>query len=546
MAMKGTDLKRCAVYTRKSTDENLDTAYNSLEAQFDACSSYIRSQVGQGWTLVDKRYDDGGYSGGTMNRPAVQELVKDVEAGKIDIVVVYKIDRLSRSLCDFTDLFKLFERHSVSFVSVTQQIDTSNAAGRMMLNILMSFAQFEREMTADRIRDKIYASKKRGMWTGGPVPYGYVVDDRQLKVDPNTADTVKMVFQRYMTTGSSFQVAKELNAASVHSRQDGKPWRPKMVLAILRNRLYTGKIEIKRTGEVFEGLHEALINESVFEKVNELIDGNGATSGRGRRHAVLSPLKGILKCGTCGNAMSPVFSNYSKKRKSSRRYVYYRCNTDAKLAQRTCPVRYISAQVIEKFVYTRLVAVLRREDVRALVSKGDKAMDAAYLSELTDMDSFWSKMEPAERERLLRLLVREVRLFPDRIEIDLTLDYDGSKIVIPVKLQSNLGRTVIVARTETEDTTRSEVPANAAIQMLRSSRKWTELLTSGTYADKTELANALGLSASYLGRVLRLSSLSPRIVEKVISGELNVSVTRLMEITTPIWAEQHRQLGLAM
>ena len=197
------ETKRCAVYTRKSTDERLDAEFNSLDAQYDACSAYIKSQVGMGWRLMDKKYDDGGYSGGTMNRPALTELIEDIKAGKIDVVVVYKIDRLSRSLCDFTDLSKLFEQHDVSFVSVTQQIDTSNAAGRMMLNILMSFAQFEREMTADRIRDKIYASKKRGMWTGGPTPYGYVLEDKQLKVDAKAAEVVRWIFRRYVATGSS-------------------------------------------------------------------------------------------------------------------------------------------------------------------------------------------------------------------------------------------------------------------------------------------------------------------------------------------------------
>ncbi len=219
--MQNAKTKRCAVYTRKSTDEGLDSAFNSLDAQYDACSAYVRSQIGMGWRLVEKKYDDGGYSGGTMKRPALAELLKDIESGLVDVVVVYKIDRLSRSLCDFTDLSKLFERHGVSFVSVTQQIDTSNAAGRMMLNILMSFAQFERAMTADRIRDKIYASRKRGMWTGGPTPYGYRLVDEQLKVDPDAADAVRMMFRRYAATGSSLQVARELNESSCR-RADGR------------------------------------------------------------------------------------------------------------------------------------------------------------------------------------------------------------------------------------------------------------------------------------------------------------------------------------
>ena len=212
------NIKRCVVYTRKSTEEGLDLEFNSLDAQYEACAAYIKSQSSNGWRLVGRRYDDGGYSGGNVNRPALRELQKDITDGLVDIVVVYKIDRLSRSLCDFTDLSKLFEEHGVSFVSVTQQIDTSNAAGRMMLNILMSFAQFEREMTADRIRDKIYATRKKGMWTGGVTPFGYKVVDKRLEVDPDAAETVRMMFRRYAATASTRQVARELNDAHIPVR----------------------------------------------------------------------------------------------------------------------------------------------------------------------------------------------------------------------------------------------------------------------------------------------------------------------------------------
>ena len=279
--MQNTETKWCAVYTRKSTHEGLDSAFNSLDAQYDACSAYVKSQVGMGWRLVEKKYDDGGYSGGTMNRPALTELLKDIEAGQINVVVVYKIDRLSRSLCDFTDLSKLFERHGVSFVSVTQQIDTSNAAGRMMLNILMSFAQFEREMTADRIRDKIYASRKRGMWTGGPTPYGYTLVDKQLKVDPDAAEAVRMMFRRYVATGSSLQVARELNESS-YKRADGQLWHPRMVLAVLKCRVYTGKLAVKRTGEVFDGIHEAIIDDALFQTVQKALAANVRTDGKSK------------------------------------------------------------------------------------------------------------------------------------------------------------------------------------------------------------------------------------------------------------------------
>ncbi len=537
--MQNAKTKWCAVYTRKSTDEGLDSAFNSLDAQYDACSAYVRSQMGMGWRLVEKKYDDGGYSGGTMNRPALTELLKDVEAGRIDIVVVYKIDRLSRSLCDFTDLSKLFERHGVSFVSVTQQIDTSNAAGRMMLNILMSFAQFEREMTADRIRDKIYASRKRGMWTGGPTPYGYTLVDKQLKVDPDAAEAVRMMFRRYAATGSSLQVARELNESS-YRRADGQPWQPRMVLAVLKCRVYTGKLEVRRTGEVFDGIHEAIIDDALFQTVQKALAANVRTDGRSKRHAILAPLKGILRCGTCGGAMTPVFSNYKGSKR--RRYVYYRCVKDAKKADGVCPIKNISADTVEKFVYSQLGRVLRREDVVFLVTGGDAVKRVDFLEATKDMEDFWARMNPGERERLLRLLVRDVRIWPNKMVIVLALDGDDGRIEIPCRLQTNLGRQHFVV---VEPEPAPETPATAVPKVLRQSRKWLELLASGTYRDKKQLADALGFNGSYFGKMLRFPFLSPVIVERIRNSELpDVSVTKLMTLTSPLWAEQHKALGI--
>ncbi len=538
--MQNTETKWCAVYTRKSTDEGLDSAFNSLDAQYDACSAYVKSQVGMGWRLVEKKYDDGGYSGGTMNRPALTELLKDIEAGQINVVVVYKIDRLSRSLCDFTDLSKLFERHGVSFVSVTQQIDTSNAAGRMMLNILMSFAQFEREMTADRIRDKIYASRKRGMWTGGPTPYGYTLVDKQLKVDPDAAEAVRMMFRRYVATGSSLQVARELNESS-YKRADGQLWHPRMVLAVLKCRVYTGKLAVKRTGEVFDGIHEAIIDDALFQTVQKALAANVRTDGKSKRHAMLAPLKGILRCGTCGGSMTPVFSNYSKGG-GRRRYVYYRCTRDAKKADGACPIKNISADTVERFVYEQLGRVLRRDDVVGLVTGGDAVKRADFMEATKDMDDFWARMNPGERERLLRLLVRDVRIWPDKVVIVLALEGDDGRIEIPCRLQTNLGRQHFVVD-EPEPT--PDTPALAVPKALRQARRWLELLTSGTYRDKKQLADALSFNGSYFGKMLRFPFLSPIIVDKIRNGELpDVSVTKLMTLTSPLWAEQHKELGI--
>jgi hypothetical protein len=260
---------------------------------------------------------------------------------------------------------------------------------------------------------------------------------------------------------------------------------------------------------------------------------------------MFAPLKGILRCGSCGGSMTPVFSNYSKAG-GRRRYVYYRCTRDAKNAERSCPIRSIAADVIEKFVYTQLGSVLRRDDIRALVCNGNPSLEEAYQVETSDMERFWGRMVPTERERLLLLLVREVRLFPEKVEIDLAIEGDDGKIVVPARLKRNLGRAKIVLASPGDN---GEEPAAdgdlAVVRALRKCHKWADLLTTGTYHDKKALADALGLSNSYLGKMLRLAYLSPRIVEAIMLGELpSISVTKLQELDTPIWEEQERMLGM--
>ena len=528
------EIKRCAVYTRKSTEEGLELEFNSLDAQFEACSSYIKSQVSNGWHLIDKRYDDGGYSGGNVNRPGLKELQRDIENGKIDIVVVYKIDRLSRSLCDFTDLSKLFEQHGVSFVSVTQQIDTSNAAGRMMLNILMSFAQFEREMTADRIRDKIFATRKKGLWTGGVTPFGYKVVEKQLEVDPLTADAVRMMFRRYAATGSSRQVARELNAAKV-VRPNGGHWLPRHVTTLLRNCIYIGKLPIKRTGDMFDGIHEAIVDEATWNAVQRILDENRPSETKMSHRETLAPLKGLLKCGTCGSAMAPVFSNY--KGRKNRHYIYYRCVKDAKRIDHTCPIRNVSAEVIDRLVYQRIGRVLQRPDVIRLVAGGDADKAATFRRATSDMEAFWENMVPAERDRLFRLLVREVLLFPDKVEIVLMLPEGEEHDIVSCSFKTNLGRSCVVVPND-DGCSKDEPEKMAVLTALGRSVNWCELLTSATYKNKQALAKALGLSPSYLTKLLRFPFLSPILVSKIVNGELpEASVTKLLEINSPFWAD---------
>ena len=259
---------RVAIYTRKSVEEGLDMEFNSLDAQREAAEAYVMSQRANGWYALPKHYDDAGFSGGNTKRPALKELLADCRAGMVDIVIVYKIDRLSRNLCDFLELTKLFEKYSVSFVSVTQEINTSTSSGRMMLNILATFSQYEREIIAERIRDKFAASKKKGMWMGGCVPLGYRVENRKLIVVPEEAEVVQMIFERYIDLQSPIQLALELNMKGYRTKK-GKRWNQRNMFHILRNCTYVGMIPYK--GESYPGEHEAIIDRETWDAVQRFL-----------------------------------------------------------------------------------------------------------------------------------------------------------------------------------------------------------------------------------------------------------------------------------
>ena len=256
---------RCAVYTRKSSEEGLDMEFNSLDAQREACEAYVASQKPEGWVLVNDRYDDGGVSGGTLERPALKRLLADIEGGQVDVVVVYKIDRLSRSLMDFAKLVEVFERRHVTFVSVTQSFNTTTSMGRLTLNVLLSFAQFEREVIGERIRDKFAASRKKGMWMGGFVPLGYRVENRKLFINEEEAATVRRIFERFLKVGSATLVARALNAKGVTTRR-GKPIDKGFLYKLINNRVYIGMAVHK--GTAYPGEHEAIISLDLWNRVH--------------------------------------------------------------------------------------------------------------------------------------------------------------------------------------------------------------------------------------------------------------------------------------
>lgn len=354
---------RCAVYTRKSHEDGLEQEFNSLDAQRDACEAFIRSQAARGWELAPGRYDDGGFSGGTMERPALKRLLTDIADEAVDVIVVYKIDRLSRSLLDFFRMVEVFENQGVSFVSVTEQFNTTDSSGRLMLGILMSFAQYEREIAGERIRDKVAAAKRRGKWCGGPPPLGYDVDreNKRLVINESEAQLVRRIFRRFVQTGSTLQVARELNADGLTTKawttnkgnhRTGHPWSVGHLYRHFKNRLYLG--EVQHNDNTYPGEHEAIVDRALWDRAQELLADNhrtGRFSGRLTSH---SPLRGLIRCGHCDSAMTPTYTN-----KNGRQYHYYLCQHASKHGAGICPVSRVAAGEVEKVVVEQLGAVFR-------------------------------------------------------------------------------------------------------------------------------------------------------------------------------------------
>lgn len=352
---------RCAIYTRKSSDEGLDQEFNSLDAQRESAEAFIASQKAEGWEVKADRYDDGGFSGGTMERPALDRLLRDIEAGKIDCVVVYKVDRLSRSLMDFSRIMETFEKTGVSFVSVTQQFNTTHSMGRLTLNILLSFAQFEREIIGERIRDKIAAQKRKGKWTGGVPVLGYDVDrsgpSPRLVVNAREAQRTRAIFKMYLELGSLLPVVKELRHREWTSKKrttkkgttvGGRPFDKATLYSLLRNPIVTGKITHK--GETYEGEHEAIVDPELFDHVQAQLSLNGRTGGPETRNKYGALLRGLLRCRTCDQSMTHTFCGGKKKHF----YRYYRCVGAIKNGAETCSASTLPAEEIERLVIDEL------------------------------------------------------------------------------------------------------------------------------------------------------------------------------------------------
>lgn len=465
---------RCAIYTRKSTDEGLDREFNTLQAQREAGEAYVRSQQHEGWRIVEKRYDDGGYSGGNTDRPALTELLADVHAGLVDVVIVYKIDRFSRSLLDFAKLMELFDRQQVALVSVTQQFNTGSSMGRLTLHMLLAFAQFEREVISERTRDKMAATRRKGRRCGGRPVLGYDVDPdtKQLVVQSMEAEQVRAIFDLYLKLGGLTVTVQELVARGwVNKRwttRDGRalggtPFDKGTLYHLLRNVVYVGKVSYK--GEIHPGIHEAIVDTNVWDRVQGQLTANGRDGGARVRNPSGALLKGLLYCVACGKAMSPTHTT----KNGCVRYGYYGCMTAQKRGRRACPTRLVRAESLESFVLDRIRAIgtdlrlqqevagridsQRQEQLNELASEGrmlsaegsgrpfdteatqarlgiiDRQMAALEQIDIDDdevamtlvrYDEVWNVLQPSERVRIIRCLIHRIDYDAVNGKIDVT------------------------------------------------------------------------------------------------------------------------------
>jgi len=551
---------RCAIYTRKSTEDGLEQDFNSLDAQREAAENYVASQQHEGWTLVPERYDDGGFSGGSMERPALQQLMRHIEDGKVDVLVCYKIDRVSRSLLDFAKLMAVLEERNVALVSVTQQFNSGTPMGRLILNILFSFAQYEREIIQERILDKIALAKKRGKNCGGPPPLGYDIVDGRLEINPGEAGTVREIFTRILEVGSVSEVARQLRAEGKTSKawttqkgkvRPGKPIQPHYLYKILGNRKYIG--EVTHHDKVYPGEHEAIISREQWDRVHEMLHARTAAKTRVKNKGPYL-LKGLLKCGHCGQAMT---SSYTMK--DGRRYCYYHCIRSRKEPDNPCPVRSFPAGTIDRAVMEQIRAVFRQPELIeriALVLRGRHPLDeSALVKRLAELDSLWDALFPAEQARIAQLLLARVVVTSEQLEMhirtegfadlareivaeneprpkrrpktgttgkshptEVELLPGGEAVRVTAKIHfvaRNCGHREIVAPESGEDARPEQSPL---VQNLARGFRWQEMLDAGKADSIVDLSEEIGVDAAVISRALRLSLLSPRLVENALQG----------------------------
>jgi DNA invertase Pin-like site-specific DNA recombinase len=545
---------RCAIYTRKSSDEGLEQSFNSLDAQREACAAYILSQASEGWTALPDIYDDGGLSGGTLERPALQRLLAEVAAGRIDIIVVYKVDRLTRSLFDFAKLVETFDAVGTSFVSVTQSFNTTTSMGRLTLNMLLSFAQFEREVTAERICDKIAASKARGMWMGGNPPLGYAPRDRSLTIIAEEAALVRDLFARYLRLGSVPALEAELRGERIMLPRrvtlGGKPvgdcdFTRGHLYGMLRNVIYTGRIPHK--GTIHPGQHDAIIDVATFEAVQALLASNVQGHRTRVRAASPSPLAGKI----VDDAGEPLIATHANKGKVRHRYYvshglhHGRSDTGMRL-----PAREIETLVVEQL--TGLLA-----DPLALAASA--ALDFT-ANDITPLHRHCEALTGALRERrspALQQLLRQIQVNPHAVTI--VIDSAALASLIGGQQRADAAETITLggpARltrsgralrlVQDSGAVLAGTPDRALVRLLVQARQWWALLRTGEINTRT-LAAREGVTPSYMTRVVRLAFLAPGVTDAILAGRQRAGVTvASLTLGDPLPADWQAQKALLL
>jgi site-specific DNA recombinase len=564
-ANKASRRLRCAIYTRKSTEEGLEQDFNSLDAQREACDAFIASQKHEGWVTSSAPYDDGGYSGGTLERPSLQGLLADIRGSKVDVVVVYKIDRLTRSLLDFAKIVEVFDAHEVSFVSVTQAFNTATSMGRLTLNVLLSFAQFEREVTGERIRDKIAASKKKGMWMGGSPPLGYDVKDRKLIVNEAEAETVNYIFRRHQELLSVRLLKEHLDTAGIVSKRriaadgrvyGGKPMTRGALYHMLQNRIYRGEIVHKT--QAYPGEHKTIVDEALWQKVQKTLAANRVERAHGKGSNHVSLLAGRIYDGH-GELMTP-----SHAVKKGIRYRYYVSKSlltgGAKAEGQRLPAATIEALVTDRLRAWLADPVAVLNAIQCLGS--DAVAQKRLLDEAARLSATWQKLDAERLRAILRAIVTRVQVHSDRVEVTLgqrgvalwlngkdqlqSLHPSRGNDVTVLTIPARLKRAGIEMRLVVEDGSEPASVDPVLVRLLLRAHAIRARVLEEPSLTLKEFAAEEGISSSYATRLLRLAFLAPDIVTAILNGKHPPQLTanRLMDDTRlPLdWAEQRELL----
>jgi len=541
MSKRSNQSKRCAVYTRKSTEEGLQQAFNSLDAQREACEAYIKSQAHESWKLLLTRYDDGGFSGGSLDRPGVRRLIEDVRAGAVDVIVVYKIDRLTRSLSDFARLVEVLEEHDASFVSVTQHFNTTTSMGRLTLNVLLSFAQFEREVTGERIRDKIAASKKKGMWMGGPPPLGYDIQNRKLVVNDLEAKRVRLIYERYLEVESVTELARDLEARGVCSkvwesakgvRHGGNPFVRGALYKILRNPLYRGYVA--HQGDLYPGEHEAIVPEDLAERVSRKLQDQARLPRGSTRDPKVGLLLGLLR----DSDGDPMLLHHANKKQ--RRYYYYvsRSILRGRVGNTRRAEDRIPVHAIEDLVRAKLRPVM--EDPEKIPSPEQMAalVDSVQVTEVDVRIALRPDLRPS--------LVRALQEGLGAADV-LRREADHYLLVTQVVLRRRRGRKQMFA-SNGDAVSGASAPNAALVKSLVRAHRWREELERGAVGSYTELAKREHCSERHVRTLITLAFLAPDITEAILDGTqpAELALRHFGAKKIPFdWAEQRRLLGFA-